>query len=370
MKCIQDSDSFVLDTLSKGNRARERNLWRCFVVTIFMIAVFTTRAETWGEDGGDRSYATVPITKAQECRYQKSQLKPHFRLFRSRQASNLPDLSGLAWFGGDCFLAVHDAKVKGESGNPRLSLLYLPADSQGILWKPQMPEFHGSRSNDLESAARIPGTKDILLVESGDNGNPRFQRIFKARVEEDYIRISDVTRWPVPVYNVEASAVGAVGGRFVFMFAERAQNLDSTDLCWAEFDPEALSFGAFQAVTFLNPDPKAFNRPVVAMDLDSSGRIYIASAFDAEAAGLPDPDNGPFASAVYCIGELAEVRDKPQVNLFDGPRLQGTLDGLKVESVAVRESDEHGLQIFVGTDDENYGATLRLLPPLLEGNEF
>jgi hypothetical protein len=100
------------------------------------------------------------------------------------------------------------------------------------------------------------------------------------------------------------------------------------------------------------------------MDLDSSGRIYIASAFDAEAAGMPDPDNGPFASAVYCIGELAEVRGEPQINLFDSPRLQGTLDGFKAESVAVRESDEHGLQIFVGTDDENYGATLRLLPSL------
>ena len=281
---------------------------------------------------------------------------------RFRQASDLPDLSGLAWLGGDCFLAVHDAKIDGESGNPRASLLYLPTDSQGVHWKPLAIDFRGLKSNDLESAARIPGTKDILLVESGDNGNPRFQRIFKARVEDNRVRIIGVTPWPMPINNVEGTAVGALGDRFVFVFAERAQNLPGTDLRWAVFDPETFSFGPFRSVAFSNPDPTAFNRPLVAMDLDSSGLIYISSAFDAEAAELPDPDNGPFASAVFCIGELTEVNGEPEVILFATPRLKGTLQGFKVESIAVRESDEDGLQIFVGTDDENYGATLRLLP--------
>lgn len=47
-----------------------------------------------------------------------------------------------------------------------------------------------------------------------------------------------------------------------------------------------------------------------------------------------------------------------------------TLDGLKAKGVAVREGEEtgggrlsRGVQVFVGTDDENYGATLRPLPP-------
>jgi hypothetical protein len=99
------------------------------------------------------------------------------------------------------------------------------------------------------------------------------------------------------------------------------------------------------------------------MDLDSSGLIYISSAFDAEAADLPDPDNGPFASAVFCIGELTQVEGEPAVMLSETPQLKGTLDGFKVESIAIREDDEYGLQIFVGFDDENYGATIRLLRP-------
>jgi hypothetical protein len=99
---------------------------------------------------------------------------------------------------GDCFLAVHDAKVS-ESGNPRVSLVYLPFDSKGIIWKPQTVEFLGEESNDLESAARIPGTNDILLVESGDSSNDfTYQRIFRARVENDAVRIINETSWPVP----------------------------------------------------------------------------------------------------------------------------------------------------------------------------
>jgi hypothetical protein len=279
------------------------------------------------------------------------------------QASGLPDLSGMSWIEGDCFLAVHDAKIS-ESGNPRVSLVYLPFDAKGITWKPQTVVFPGEESNDLESVARIPGTNDILLVESGDSSNDfKYQRIFRARVENDTVRVINETSWPVPVYNVEASAVAAIGERHVFLYAERAQNQPHTELRWAIFEPETLIFGQFQSVKFRNPDPLAFNRPLVAMDLDSSGLIHIASAFDAEAAGLLDPDNGPFSSAVYCIGKLILEDGRPRVTLFKKPKLEGFLQGFKVESVAIRESEEYGSQIFIGTDDENYGATMRLLAP-------
>jgi hypothetical protein len=103
--------------------------------------------------------------------------------------------------------------------------------------------------------------------------------------------------------------------------------------------------------------PSAYSRPVVALDIDSFGCIYIASAFD------PDDDDGPFASAVFRIGKL-EDEDGPVVDLYPEPILEGTLDGLKVESVAIRETAEDGLQIFVGVDDENYGGTLRELPTM------
>jgi hypothetical protein len=294
---------------------------------------------------------------------QSSNAIPDPRPRRFHQASNLPDLSGLVWLEGNRFLAVHDAKVEDEIGNPRISLIELPANSKGVRWLDRTPNFHELPSNDLESAARIPATQDVLLVESGDSlGDVGFQRIFKARVIGNSVHIVATAQWPVPINNVEASAVVALGPLFVFLFAERAQNLPSTELWWALFDPATLRFGSFASVTFANPNPAAFNRPLVAMDVDSAGQIYVAAAFDAEAAGLPDPDNGPFASAVYRIGVVTESLGIPTVQLFESPLLEGSMDGFKVESIAIREDAEHGFQIFVGLDDENYGATLRLLP--------
>ena len=125
---------------------------------------------------------------------------------------------------------------------------------------------------------------------------------------------------------------------------------------------KSIGFGSFSSVTFPNPNPAACNRPLVGMDVDSAGQIYIVAAFDAEAAGVPDPDNGPFASGVYRIGVVTEVGGVPAVRLFDSPELEGMMDGFKVESVMIREDAEHGFQIFIRLDDENYGATLRLLP--------
>lgn len=284
------------------------------------------------------------------------------RALRIRQASSLSDVNGLTWLGGDLFLAAHDAKNPDENSLPRASLLKLPADLEGVLYRPMRINWPGLKSSDLESAARIPGTNDVLLVESGDNGDPVFHRIFRASVEDANLRIRATADWPLSVDNAESSAVAKVGDHYVFLFAERGENQPSTDVRWARFNPQTLQFGEFHSVTFDNPDPLHVNRPIVAMDVDSHGRIVVASAFDAEAAGLPNPDNGPFSSSVWTIGRIdASSGDRPQVTLLDQPRHVATLNGLKVESVAVRE-DADGRQLFVGVDDENYGGTIRRLP--------
>ena len=38
------------------------------------------------------------------------------------------------------------------------------------------------------------------------------------------------------------------------------------------------------------------------------------------------------------------------------------MDGLKVEGLALRENGDREPDIFFGTDDENYGGILRLVP--------
>lgn len=276
------------------------------------------------------------------------------------RASSLPDLSGLAWMGGDRFLAVHDAKSPEEDALPRVSLIQLPSGLDGVLWQPQEIDFPGEKSNDFESVARIPGTSQVLLVESTEEQDekPFSRRIFLARFRLHGIDILDVLEWPAGTENVEGSAVARVGEHLVFLYAERAAGRGSTEIRNAELQIRPLRLGTFvTAGTFTSPGPTGKDaRPVSSIDIDSTGVIYVASAED------PGDDNGPFRSAVYAIGQVMEAGGKVAVVLYDEPQQLAVLDGLKVESLAIREEPGQDLELFVGLDDENYGGTLRPLP--------
>jgi len=279
-------------------------------------------------------------------------------------ASDLPDLSGLAFVGNGRFLAVHDAKNPDELNRPRVSLLQLPQDLAGVLWKPLDINWNGMDSSDLESVARIPSTNRYLLVESGDNGDPQFRRIFRARLANTQLRIEQAVFWPVPVFNVEATAVARVQGQYYFIYAERADNAPSTDLKWALFNPITMQFGPFQSVQFNNPDPTNMVRPVVGLDVDNLGRLYTVASFDPEAAGLPgDPDLGPFRSSVWRVGRIRRVQGQTTIVLAPQPLQIARIDGFKAESVAIAVRGQQRT-VFVGFDDEDYGGTLRPMPPI------
>jgi hypothetical protein len=279
-------------------------------------------------------------------------------------ASVLLDLSGLAWIEGDLFVAVHDSKNNDEEKDrARVSLVRLPMGPDGITFENANLNWPAplGESNDLESAARIPGEPYVLLMESGDGGKAgdggnEFQRIFLAEYRNQRLTIENFTDWPVDggVVNVEGAAVARLGNRFVFIFGERAEDEPSTQIQWAELFLPDLTFGPLRETTYNSPD-LTDNRPLVGMDVDDAGNIYIVSAFD------PDVDDGPFTSAIWHIGQVVlDDSDEPEVRLFEDPVRLYTLDGFKTESVALRENGG-GPEFFAGTDDENYGATLRPL---------
>ncbi|MDG2385093.1 MAG: hypothetical protein P8N76_25710 [Pirellulaceae bacterium] len=280
----------------------------------------------------------------------------------NQSAATLPDLSGLAWIEGDRFIGCHDAKVAGENSKPRYTSLHLPTNSRGVTYRDAGFTFQGISPNDLESIAKVPGENTLLLCESGNSkDNPAIQNIFKARITAQGIEIVDAVKWPVLVHNVEATAVARIGEKYVFLFAERASNQQSTQLSWLEFNPADMSFsGEPQHVTFASPDPDRYNRIIVGLDVDSDGTIYSLSAFDAEEAGFPNPDNGPFAGGIYAIGMVSATDGKPMIQLFEKPQSLATVDGQKPESITVRETND-AKEIFYGTDDENYGGVIRKL---------
>jgi hypothetical protein len=283
-------------------------------------------------------------------------------------AAPLVDLSGLAWLGGDRFLAVHDAKTPKEGAPPRVSILTLPVSLDGGERIDATPTFPEAPSSDLEAVAAIPGTDRLLLAESGDDAGP-FDRIFLAEVRGDAVTIVDAVRWRdfTDYDNIEAMAVAAAGGGSpILLWAERNSGRDRTLLRWARLGVEPLRVqGPVGSVSFVLPasardgaGQPLFNRAIVALDVGRDGWIYAASTLDPEGTSA-DPDNGPFRSIVYRIGRIGGGGPEQQAK----PEVLAVLDGLKVESLAVREESGQR-QLFVGTDDENHGGILRpLLAP-------
>lgn len=272
------------------------------------------------------------------------------------------DISGLAWVEGDTFLAVHDAKNPEENDRPRVSLLRLPKSLEGVSWQHLQVDWPQplGLSSDLESVARIPDSNYLLLVESGEasSSGRSFRRAFLSRLTDAELAIVSFIELPDTFRNIEGSAVARFGNRLVFICAERGDGRPETTVYWAELQLEPLKIGEFQQtrfrpVGFAGPD----RRPVSAIESDGRGRIYIASAHD------PDDDNGPFQSVIWLAGRVAlDGRNRVRL-IFDRiPRRIATLDGLKVESLAIREGSDGKNELFAGTDDENYGGVLRLIP--------
>jgi hypothetical protein len=271
----------------------------------------------------------------------------------------VPDISGLAWIEGDSFLAVHDAKNPGEIDSIRLSLLRLPQSLHGITWTPLKVDWPLplGPSSDLESIARIPGTSSYLLVESGlrTPGQPRYRRALLVEIKNMQAELVSFTELPEKVTNIEGSAVARLGSRLIFLCGERADDQMSTEIFWCELQLRPLKFGSFNTAIFKPVGYTGTNkRPVSAIDVDSMGRIYVASALD------PNVDNGPFSSVIWRAGHLhLDKNNRTKWVFTPRPHRLATLDGFKVEAIAIREMREGSIELFAGTDDENYGGALR-----------
>jgi hypothetical protein len=277
----------------------------------------------------------------------------------------LLDLSGLAWLGADRFLAVHDAKNPDELGRVRVSLLKTPVSLEGIIWAPLRVKFPDAPSSDLESASRVPDSNFILLAESNDDAG-EYRRVFLAQFDDESITVKGTLHWTsfTDAFNVEATAVASNDEGYLFIWAERNSGSQQTTIQWSNLtlDPFEISTPVGSVPFTLPADlvdrdgNPLYSRAIVGMDIDSSDRVLVVTAYDPEGS-VEHPDNGPFRSAIMRIGKVIDGG----VVLDNSTELLATVDGFKIESVSVAES-EHGTWLFVGTDDENYGGTLRRLP--------
>lgn len=268
----------------------------------------------------------------------------------------LPDISGMSWMSGERLLVVHDSKQgEGEEARPRIGLLWLPTGPAGVHYMPlDLPWPETGASHDLESIARIPGTQRAVLAESGDDGTGS-PRLFLVELQDTRLHLLEAVPWPTGIWNVEATTIVQVNGQLIFVYAERNQGADTTAIRWAPLHLDPLRFGTFEEFRFMTPDRPSLNRGVVALDTDPSGRLFAAGAFD------PDVDGGPFRSRIYRLGRF-EVGPDNRVR-YDGqtPERVFTVDGIKIEALAVRTVADGTIEIVYGSDDEDFGGIVRRL---------
>jgi len=277
--------------------------------------------------------------------------------------STLPGVSGLAWAGPDSFIAVHDAKHPAEPSVPRISLIRRSGSNGQPTWRPldvRWPSAEGP-SSDLESIARIPGTPQFLLVESGAGRKP-VPHIYLAERHGDKLSIQAAVPWPTTPHNVEGSAVVRVGNALVFVYAERSEHEAAGTLGWSPLSTETLRRGGLQwgpveHVSLRRPDwVPPDTRLVSAVAITREGRIYVSSAHD------PGGDEGPFQSHIWTVGRLiGDSTGTPVLQHASQPCRLATLDGFKTEGLALAP-DRRSPGVFIGTDDEQFGGAFRPLP--------
>jgi len=342
-----------------------------------------------------------------------------FQPFEPVQNPKLKDVSGMSFVGGGSFITVHDMKGYETPAWPRVSLVQLafnlslglqvaeiaydpendwPLDRNCTSKKhPERGPYQGP--NDLESVAGIPGKPHLVLLcestnsrhdtcnftDSGRNGEPA-DRIYLAEVSlsEDSngdgapdgvtaVSIKDHTSFSSFTYsnNVEGTAVARYGSsedRYLFLWAER----DETTIRWADLELEPnlvihkeIGNKSFELSTFASWS----NRPVVGLDVDSeTGDIYLVTSYDAgsEASNSEiDADNGPYRSATSIIGNVDTTDGN--VVIYNEPHAGKVShhEGFKVETVARAQIVSTSPfktkypATFIGSDDENYGGTIR-----------
>lgn len=281
--------------------------------------------------------------------------RPHGGL---QPAPALPDISGMSWMSGERLLVVHDSKRgEGELSRGRVGLLLLPTGPAGVHYRPLDVSWPATgASHDLESVAHLPGTQRMLLAESGDDGDgPDTPRLFLAELRETHLVVLETVPWPTSIRNVEATTIVEVNGQLIFVYAERSQDADSTAIRWAQLHLDPLRFGTFEEFRFMTPDRPAINRGVVALETLPSGQLIAAGSFD------PDVDGGPFRSRIYQLGRFAA--DSDGRIRYDGqlPARLFTVDGVKIEALAVRTVADGTIEIVYGSDDEDFGGIVRRL---------
>ena len=271
-----------------------------------------------------------------------------------RQAGGpLHNVSGMAYVGidpergGEQFLVVHDNKKPAEPHAGIVTLRTGKARYTRLRW----PEAAGVPV-DLEAISPVPDAPGrFLALESGG-------RLFHVRFATgDAFEVLNRSKLPeVPDgANFEGLAVQKLGGRLVIVWGHRGDGKKEPGvLHWGTYDLPDDAVTKQGSASVLVPFPRGKNtRHITDLRIDPGGTVWAGAASD-------PGDDGPFESAVYAIGALADdgggnFRFQPNASptrLWKFRR--------KVEALELVPGRRGG--VYFGSDDEKGGGWVYRAP--------
>jgi hypothetical protein len=285
------------------------------------------------------------------------------------RSPTLVGVSGIAPLGDRLFVLVHDTK-RGEE-TPRLGALTLD-ERGGLDYRPLSVDWSsgGELPSDLETITKVPGMPGhYLAVESGHRDGITARlfhlRISGKRLDEVVVHIAGRIDLPPDVAKLEgATLLRRPDDGLVLLLCERDERkIDLGQratqerfalIRWAPLDLEGQELGAPLRSTRIHaaiwPEGKKL-RTCSELHLEGS-TLWIAATID------PKGD-GPFDTVIY---RTTLTRQTLSENEEPTMRLAWRVRDLKVEALA--SSPFPGAGLIIGTDEDEQGGQVRILPPL------
>lgn len=287
------------------------------------------------------------------------------------------DFSGMAAFGSDQFLVVHDSKNnKVEIHRPRLGVMTLDRSSKSsnyreVRLKRDDWQGVGGMANDLEAICRVPQSDDeFLLMESGYYKG-RFGRLLHVRLKKPRVEWEVNVLGSLPLPKPDRLGLDRQGLKFNFEGLLCLQGIEGTvqvvlgdrgkgrqrlsSLLWNVADLKRHRYVNSDRYEMLVENIEAPRwktmsdkiRHIADLYLDDHGTLWAASAYD------PDVDEGPFESILYRAGTL-QPGTPPQLNW--NPSAPMHIGRYKIEALGPPLSSN--CAVTAGTDDELFGGRL------------
>ena len=203
---------------------------------------------------------------------------------------------------------------------------------------------------DLEAVTNVPGAPNNFMALTSA-GRVFHIELSRANNSVKVLKSFDVPQIPKQS-EFEGFALQKVNDVLLAIWAERGLDAQPARLFWSRFDLKNYAFTEINSTDFKVPYTAENTRHVSDLKVDESGALFVTSASDPS-------DDGPFASAFYFAGTF-NFASAQKVIFIRTPRLTRLLnfDYRKIEAFEFVPGASGG--VAFGTDDENFGASIRL----------